>query len=368
MVKEIWCPMESGNSGSKGPIEQAQLDFLSTLVRSISVALDLEFVFLAFPSSKPGEPVTRVQALAVASWGVLCPSFEYDLSEGPCRLLYEGLETFIPCDVALQFPIDPTFGWNGYVGIPIRGSGGDVIGHIAALASKPLEDKKRWMDVFRRYAQLASLLVSQYTDEGVAGDSLDHLPSTLAALKDPPHLDSHSGLPNREYFETRGASVFKQAQVLQKNVNVLYFVLDDSDSHISSSGAIVGNSIAREFGNILRQAVGPHQGSSARTASRQFAVLLPIVDPQVAKDLMQEIAATLKAVCHNELRIMAPVGIGAGHTCIRETDPTFGVVMRRAQMAIFQREDCSHDRVSMLVEGNSYDLTSELRVCIGGAI
>lgn len=340
------------NNDIKGlAAEFAEVDLLTTLIRAASEALNLEFVFLAFPVNPSSQPVTKVQAVAVASQGFLSSCFEYDLSEGPCHLVYEGRETFIPCDVALQFPIDPTFGWNGYIGVPIYSDTGGVIGHIAALVSSPLENKDAWLDAFRKYAQIASDIISRCTQNRIVGDDFVHLPSSLAGLAIPPHIDVHSRLPSRNYFEARGDTAFEQAKSLQKNINVLFFVLDGGHAVISESGDVLGNAIAKAVGDVFRAHVGPRNGVCTRLSSREFAVLLPIVDPLSAEDVMLAISGAIQHVCQGQLRIPSPVSHELGHASMRATDRNFGMLLRRAQMAIFTDEGRTSDNDAILAAG-----------------
>ncbi|MGB4866746.1 MAG: diguanylate cyclase [Hyphomicrobium sp.] len=347
-------------------VEYAQLESLSTLTRSISRALNLEVVFLAFPTSKPGEPVTDVQAVAVASHGMLAPSFEYDLTETPCRLIYEGQETFIPCDVALQFPME--CGWNGYIGVPIHSADGGIIGHIAAMTSAPIEHRGNVLDVFRRYAHIAATLVGRFTREGIVGAKLAQLPSTLRGLVDAPQLDVHSGLPVRSYLEARGKIAFAHARQLQKNINVLYFVLDNSDAHNTRFPGVVGDAIARALGDVLRAHVGPNKGVCARLGSREFAVLLPLTAPAAAEDLMLAISNSIQQACVEELRLSMPIVCGIGRSSISKIDRDFGMILRRAQMAIFAAADIDEDGAradaarAVLAAKSNVDLTSDLRV------
>ena len=126
------------------------LSNLASEIRTLSVSLTLEFVFLAFATSTP---VKIVRAVAVANHGLLAPTFEYDLTGGPCRLVYDNLETFIPCDVAERFPIDATFGWQGYIGVPLKNESGTVFGHIAALSSQPLTEPENMFAAMRATAK-----------------------------------------------------------------------------------------------------------------------------------------------------------------------------------------------------------------------
>lgn len=354
--------MTNNNENMSGQVEQARLDFLRTLVRSISTAFNLEFVFLAFPKHKPNGPVTTVQAVAVASWGLLSPSFEYDLTEGPCRLVYEGFETFIPCDVALHFPINPTFGWNGYIGMPILDGADEVIGHISALTSKPIADRQGWLDAFRLYAKLASTLITRFTAEAIVGDRLVHTPSSLRGLQHAPYLDPHSRLPNRKHFEDRGAIAFEQAKELQKTIDVLYFVLDNSAALRTTHGGVLGETIASAFGDVLRAHVGPHQGVSARIGSREFAVLVPIIGPKAAEILMRDISCALDDACQRQLHALSPVEHWAGNASMTEADHTFGMIVRRAQMFTMSCDDDPSDMRPLLGATSDFDLSAGLRV------
>lgn len=109
------------------------------LVEGIAKSLCVRWVFLSRPSSH--DP-TKATTIAVWNDGP-SKNIEYDLAGSPCaNIMGDG-----PCcyseDVQRLFPDDgllSEMGAQSYVGIPLRSSGGQVIGLIAALDDKPIEN------------------------------------------------------------------------------------------------------------------------------------------------------------------------------------------------------------------------------------
>ncbi len=112
---------------------------LRAMVRGLGEVLDAETTFVARALD---HPASRVQVLAAWKDGNFRDSWEYDLAGNPCLLTYNGEPTFIPCEIGEQFPNKKDSGYESYIGVPLKGAEGEMIGHIAIYASKtrPFDD------------------------------------------------------------------------------------------------------------------------------------------------------------------------------------------------------------------------------------
>ena len=122
-------------------------EFLAALVRSMREAMEAKLVFITVGV---GEPPRR--ARSVASWqeGTQREPFEYDLEGTPCRLVYEG-ETLVISE-GLYKRFEKEKGFEGYIGVPLRGNYGKIIGHFAVLSEKPLEKPERGAAIVKLFA------------------------------------------------------------------------------------------------------------------------------------------------------------------------------------------------------------------------
>jgi PAS domain S-box-containing protein len=116
-------------------------DFFRSVVRRLAAALQVR---LAFVAEFADPERTRARTLAFWDGDRLGENFEYELSGTPCEHVVGHRLCYYPSDVQKTFPEDrglSRMGIESYVGIPVLGSSGSVIGHLAALDVEPLETR-----------------------------------------------------------------------------------------------------------------------------------------------------------------------------------------------------------------------------------
>lgn len=121
-------------------------DFFPTLVQHFARAIGVDCAFIA---ECINHPATRVRTLGYwsAATGHRAP-FEFDLAGTPCdQVINEARACFHREGVAQMFPRE--VGYEGYLGLPIIGSDGRVIGHLAFFNKRPLDDDVRVDSIFR---------------------------------------------------------------------------------------------------------------------------------------------------------------------------------------------------------------------------
>ncbi len=118
-------------------------DFFRALVRNLARALQVRYAFVAecCTSAATGQPAARMRAFWKGDrFGT---DLEYELSDTPCQQVLEGQTVHCADDVQTRYPEDGSLAWWGarsYLGMPLLGSDGAVIGHMAILDSRPLPD------------------------------------------------------------------------------------------------------------------------------------------------------------------------------------------------------------------------------------
>jgi predicted ATPase/signal transduction histidine kinase len=118
-------------------------DFFRALVRNLAHALQVRCAFVAerCVSSGSARPAARMRAFWKGDrFGT---ELEYELSGTPCQQVIEGRTVFCADDVQSRYPEDASLAWwdaHSYLGMPLLGSAGEVIGHMAILDSRPLTD------------------------------------------------------------------------------------------------------------------------------------------------------------------------------------------------------------------------------------
>jgi signal transduction histidine kinase len=145
-------------------------DFFRALVRNLAGALDVRYAFVA--ERCPGVPGVRPRARMRAFWkgDHFGSDLEYDVAGTPCQEVLAGKTCHHPHDVQALFPDDSSLGWwdaKSYLGMPLLGSAGDVIGHMAILDGRPLPDASVATSVMRLSAGRAGAELERLkADEG----------------------------------------------------------------------------------------------------------------------------------------------------------------------------------------------------------
>lgn len=113
--------------------------FFSAFVSAVARIFKSRYVLIC---ENIDDPVTRVRTLAFWMGDQLGDNIEYDLSGVPCEKAAHGEMVYYPSGIQEAFPEDldlVTMEAESYCGIPLKGSHGKVIGHIAILDDRPMD-------------------------------------------------------------------------------------------------------------------------------------------------------------------------------------------------------------------------------------
>ncbi len=137
-------------------------EFFPALVRNLATALKVPYAFVAECTDRDK---TRVRTLAFWRRDRLADNVEYDLAGTPCAIAVAGDTSFHPAHIQAEFPQDHelvALGAESYLGVPLVGTSGDILGHLAILDVQPMQ-----VDAFR------SLLLRTFASR--AGMELERL-------------------------------------------------------------------------------------------------------------------------------------------------------------------------------------------------
>lgn len=125
----------------QGTAAAVGVEFFSTLVKNLAEVLSTEGAWVTefLPQS------SRLRAKAFWFGGKFVDDYEYDITGTPCEpVICDGSTVHIPEKITELFPNDPDLAPMGavsYMGLPLFGTEGEVIGHVAVLDSKPMPKK-----------------------------------------------------------------------------------------------------------------------------------------------------------------------------------------------------------------------------------
>lgn len=146
-VQSILDAVADGTSGAAGT------RFFAALVEHFARALEVDRAFI---TECADEPATRVRTLGYwsARKGVR-ESFEFELAGTPCEeVVQEGRVCFHPEHLEQMFPRE--VGFESYLGLPILGSDGRVLGHLAFFDTRPRGDDMLVDRIYRIFLSRAA--------------------------------------------------------------------------------------------------------------------------------------------------------------------------------------------------------------------
>ena len=130
-------------------------EFFRSLVKHLAEGLHVRFAFVA-----ECLPNLRARSLAFFQNNDFGADFEYALPGTPCMKVAEGRVCHVPDRLAEEFPDDKgmiDLGTVSYLGVPLRGSDGNVIGHLVTFDDKPMPSDPLALSVMETFAARAAV-------------------------------------------------------------------------------------------------------------------------------------------------------------------------------------------------------------------
>src|ERR1041385_1108933 len=130
-------------------------EFFRSLVKHLAEGLHVRFAFVA-----ECLPNLRARSLAFFQDNNFGTDFEYALPGTPCMKVAEGRVCHVPDRLAEVFPEDRgmiDMGTVSYLGVPLRGSDGKVIGHLVTFDDKPMPADPLALSVMETFAARAAV-------------------------------------------------------------------------------------------------------------------------------------------------------------------------------------------------------------------
>lgn len=129
--------------------------FFSTLASHLSSALGVQY---AIVGEVLHSPLKKIRTVVVSAGGVLIDNFEYSLANTPCETTLGQTFTCFERDVRDSFPACERLAQlsvEGYCGVPLRATGGAVIGLLVVMDTKPLQNTERLRSLMAVFASRA---------------------------------------------------------------------------------------------------------------------------------------------------------------------------------------------------------------------
>jgi PAS domain S-box-containing protein len=132
-------------------------DFFRSLVSSLAEALNVRYAFI---SECLDSPPMRVRAFVFWNGGDFGDNFEYDLQGTPCETVMNARACqYYPEKIQQLFPTDKDLtssSVQSYAGIPLLDSKAELLGHLAVLDDRPMNNETRYRSVLEIFAARAA--------------------------------------------------------------------------------------------------------------------------------------------------------------------------------------------------------------------
>lgn len=136
-------------------------DYLKELTRHITLTLGVRYALISECSD---EKKTRVRTIAYVDMGEPIENIEYDLAGTPCEIVMQGNDYFCAGNLEQKFPKEEHL--ESYVSVPIYSpSTGEVLGHVAALDTKPMTESQNQTYILRIFASRAGSEIERIRNE-----------------------------------------------------------------------------------------------------------------------------------------------------------------------------------------------------------
>ncbi len=138
-----------------GVSSSAGEEFFRVMARSLAAALSVRYAIVAefLPE--------RASARSLALWDGqgFSENIEWSLAGTPCEGVVAGRFSHYPAALQQSFPTDlplADLGAESYLGVPLRTPGGEVLGHLFVMDTRPMPAVPRDFAIFRIFATLAA--------------------------------------------------------------------------------------------------------------------------------------------------------------------------------------------------------------------
>ncbi len=154
------------------------------IARELARALGTRYALLARIDA---EDPDRAHTLAVWNGSDYEENFVFNIEATPCSNVASQGSCLYPREVLYRFPEDAflrDMEAESYWGTPLRGHDGEVLGILAVLDIRPMEDRPWFLSLLESFATRAAGELSRLRSERLLEEKQNHLAATLSSIGD----------------------------------------------------------------------------------------------------------------------------------------------------------------------------------------
>ena len=181
-ITERWHQEQALRLIVEGTAAQTGSEFFRACVRYLAEVLRVRYALI---TEWMGGSNGRVRTLAVWGGEGFSDNLEYDVEGAPCRNVYLGRICYYPERLHALFPDDEilrAIAAESYLGVPLANASGQILGHLAVLDVKPMQDDPGRELILRIFAARAGAeLERKQTEEALQRRAqIEHLLSNIS--------------------------------------------------------------------------------------------------------------------------------------------------------------------------------------------
>ncbi len=177
LYREMQLAESTLRSVMKGTAAVTGGDFFRSMVQHLAAAIPVK---LAFATECANVLKTRARMLAFYDGKGLAENFEYDVKRTTCEKVYEGDTCVYANDIQRLFPEETALvdlDGQSYIGLPLHSKAGEVIGHLAVIDDKPMEEGRSHyvLDVLKIFAARAAVELERTKAEAELRQAMEEI-------------------------------------------------------------------------------------------------------------------------------------------------------------------------------------------------
>ncbi|WP_456375830.1 sensor domain-containing protein [Thiolapillus sp.] len=334
-------------------------DSLGDTMRHLAKAYGVRYAFYAVYADDDRQ---KMRVLAMWNGQEVTAGQVYGLEGTPCRDVLAGTVDIIEKNLLEHYPDDSILremGVESYFGTVLKDTGGNIIGVISVMDTRPM-----------RLLELSRSVLYVFADR-ISGElERRHAEEDIYRLA---HYDALTGLPNRLLFHDRLEQTIAHAERNGQFVALLFLDLDRFKHVNDSIGHAGGDMLLKEVAERLQGCVR-NSDTVARMGGDEFIVLLS--DFSTEEELLQ----TTSVMADQFVRVISSpfyienmefyVSVSIGITAFPQDGSNIDYLIRNADIAMYHAKDKGrnrfeyyHARMNEIAEKRSR-MESELRVAI----
>lgn len=279
-------------------------DFLQSLVRHLAAALEVRMTIVA-ECIDPASNAVRT----LAHWDTdsFQETADFSLTGLPCAQALEGNIVHYPEKLGQLFPAKADY--ESFIGVPLKGTEGQILGHLAIYHDQPISDKGPHLDLVKIFAARAGAELERKIAEERRQQALEKLRQTNQA---------YSRFVPMEFLELLHQTSITEIQLGDQVQMEMTILFADIRAFTTLSEAMTPQENFNFINSYLKR-VSPIIREYGGFIDKYIGDAIMALFPGQADEAVQAAIALQKAVCeynkHRGKQGYQPIRVGVGlHT------------------------------------------------------